>query len=219
MERRVKFVVEIIKRIKQETGDDHPLIVRMNGQEPDGGNTLDEIRTIAGIFEKAGADAIHVSVGFAAAVKDPDFIPASAPMRAPNGCIVHLAENIKKGVAIPVIAVNRIGSYQLAEEILQEKKADMIAMGRPLIAEPKLPIYSAEGAKDMICPCIFCCGCVQEVAERESHVACAVNPMAGRELEGPVMKAQKSKKVLDSRGCRWRPRRYAGSTDSRNERT
>lgn len=197
-EGRLKFVLEVIERIKREVGKTYPLIVRMNGEEPPGGNSLGEIQEIARRFEKAGVDAIHVSVGFGAPTKTPGLIPSVTPMRASAGCIVHLAENIKRVVSIPVIAVNKLGDISLAENVLQEGRTDLIALGRPLIADPSLPLKAAEGRFDEIRPCIYCCkGCLQNVLEKDAPVACSVNPVAGREMEeGPILPAEKKKKVF-----------------------
>lgn len=198
-EGRLKFVLEVIERIKKETGSPYPLIVRMNGEEPAGGNSLKDIQEIARRFEQAGVDAIHVSVGFGAPTKDPTLIPSVAPMRAPAGCIVHLAENIKRAVSIPVITVNKIlGDIAFAESILQEGKADLLGLGRPLIADPYLPNKALEGRLEEIRLCIYCCqGCIQNVLERNAPVACSINPLAGREIDNDVLvPAQKKKKVV-----------------------
>jgi 2,4-dienoyl-CoA reductase (NADPH2) len=194
---RMRFVLEVIDRVKRETGGEYPLIVRMNGEEPQGGNTLAEIQEIARRMEKAGVDAIHVSVGFGASTKTPGLIPSVSPMRAPAGCIVYLAENIKKAVSIPVIAVSKLGDLRVAERVLQEGRADMIGLGRPLIADPYLPTKGTEGRLDEIRPCIYCCeGCLKNVLEKDAPVACSINPAAGRELEVPVAPAEKPKTVL-----------------------
>ncbi|MCF8110038.1 MAG: FAD-dependent oxidoreductase [Desulfobacteraceae bacterium] len=197
-EGRLRFVLEVIDEIKKKTGPQHPLIIRMNGREPEGGNTLEEIREIARRFQEAGADAIHVSVGFGAPTKDPGLIPSITPMRAPHGIIVHLAENIKKGVSIPVITVNKLGNVSYAETILQEGRADLIGLGRPLIADPMLPKKVMEGRSNDIRPCICCCrGCLQNVLEKNIPVACSVNAEAGHEMEKSNIKpAEIRKKVL-----------------------
>jgi len=195
-EGRLRFVQEVVERIRKKIGQDYPIIVRMNGQEPNGGNSSEEIRRIAQRFEEIGVDAIHVSVGFGAPIKIPGFLPSVTPMRAPDGCIVPLAEGIKKAVSIPVIAVNKIGDIDLAERILKEGKADLIAMGRPLIADPYLPLKGMEGRKEEIVPCIFCCqGCIQNVLDRDEPIACTVNPLAAREEEIRVAKATPRKNV------------------------
>ena len=195
-EGRMRFALEVINRIKKETAEDYPLIVRMNGQEPEGGNSLDDIQEISKRFEKAGVDAIHVSVGFGAPIKASRFLASVTPMRVPDGCIVHLAENIKQAVSVPVIAVNKIGETSLAEKILQEGKADLIAMGRPLIADPYLPQKAMEGREVEIVPCIFCCqGCIQNVLEYDEPITCTVNPMVGKEGQFHITPAKIRKRV------------------------
>lgn len=197
IEGRIRFVQEVIGAIRAKVGGSVPLIVRMNGQEPDGGNTLKEIRYIARRLEEFGVDSISVSVGFGAPVKTSGFIPSVAPMRAPDACIVPLSENIKSGITIPVAVANKIGDVRLAERILAEGKADLIAMGRPLIADPYLPQKALEGRLDEIVPCIFCGqGCIQRVLERDEAITCTVNPAAAKEGETRLSKAPKGKRVV-----------------------
>jgi 2,4-dienoyl-CoA reductase-like NADH-dependent reductase (Old Yellow Enzyme family)/thioredoxin reductase len=196
-EGRLRFVKEVIDRIRKKIGPYYPIIVRMNGQEPEGGNSLKDIQMIARRFEEMGIDAIHVSVGFGAPTKNPGFLPSVTPMRASDGCIVHLAENVKEAVSIPVIAVNKIGDIDLAEKILEETRADLIAMGRPLIADPYLPLKGMRGQKDEIVPCIFCCqGCIQKVLDQDEPITCTVNPLAAREGEMQIIPSRQRKKVM-----------------------
>jgi len=180
---RMKFVLDIIRKIKETVGEDIPIVCRMNGQEPEGGNSLTELQEIARQFEKAGVHAIHVSVGFGFVLWETNFLPAEAPMGMPEGCIVHLAENIKKAVSIPVIAVNKIRHVDFAERILKENKADMIALGRPLLADPEWPNKALNDKKDEIKPCVSCCqGCVKGI-EKGQPITCLINPLVGREKE------------------------------------
>jgi len=193
-EGRLRFVTEVIDRIRREVGKEVPIIVRMNVQEPKGGNSLKDIQKIAQRFEQLGVDAIHVSVGFAAPIKTRGFLPSIAPMRVPDGCIVHLTEKIKNVVSIPVIAVNKIG-IDLAERILEERKADLISMARPLIADPYLPLKGMEKRFGDIVPCIYCCqGCVQNI-DKDMPLACSVNPLVGREGQVHVTPAKNKRRV------------------------
>lgn len=197
LEGRLRFVLEVIQAIRQEAGSGFPIIVRMNGEEPQGGNTREDIQEIARRLEQAGVDAIHVSVGFAATIRERGFIPSITPMRYPDGCIVHLAENVKKAVSIPVIAVNKIRDVQLAEKILQEGRADLIAMGRTLIADPDFPVKAMAGQFDDIRPCISCGqGCLQNVIEKDRDLQCTVNPRAGREGEVTLLPVKARRKVV-----------------------
>jgi len=118
-------------------------------------------------------------------------------MRTPDNCIVHLAENIKKAVAVPVVAVNKIKDLRAAESILQENRADLIAMGRPFIADPYFPTKAIAGCEETIRPCIYCCqGCVANIVERDAPLGCTVNPMVGTEIQGAIRKAERRKRVL-----------------------
>jgi 2,4-dienoyl-CoA reductase (NADPH2) len=197
LEGRLRFILEIIKGIKESVGEQVPIVCRFNGMEPEGGNTLQEIQEIARKLEQAKVNALHISAGFGAPIKDPSFIPSSAPGRVAENCIVHLAANIKNVVSIPIITVNRIKDVMAAEKILQAGYADLIAMGRPLIADPYLPLKSMEGRLDDIRPCIYCCqGCAQNAIEMDAPIACNTNPMVGKEKEGPPKAARRKKKVF-----------------------
>mgnify|MGYP002277497123 CR=1 FL=1 len=195
---RLKIVLEIIQRIKHEVGPDYPIVCRMNGQEPQDGNSAEDLQYIAKALEASGVAALHVSVGFGSILWDKEFIPAEATMGMPEGCIVHLAENIKQAVSIPVIAVNKIRHVDFAERVLQEKRADMIALGRPLLADPEWVNKAQQGRWEDIRPCVSCCqGCVGNI-EKGRPISCLVNPMLGREKTARIrpVKAKRKKRVL-----------------------
>jgi NADPH-dependent 2,4-dienoyl-CoA reductase/sulfur reductase-like enzyme len=99
---------------------------------------------------------------------------------APQGCFVHLAEAVKQVVSLPVVAVGRIKHADMADRIIAEGRADAVAMGRALLADPELPNKArANGAA--IRPCIGCClGCIHAVLQLEPG-GCVVNPDVGRE--------------------------------------
>lgn len=197
IEGRTRLVLKTIGRIREAVGDRVPIMCRMNGAEPDGGNTPEEIQQIARLLERAGAAALHVSVGFGAPIKDPQFIPSVTPMRTPDKCIVGLAARIKAVVSVPVIAVNKIKDIRAAESILQEGKADLIAMGRPLIADPEILLKTRAGTEQRVRPCIYCCcGCVANIVERDAPLACSTNPRVGKEGEPPLEQAPRPKRVV-----------------------
>jgi len=191
---RVKFALEIVQRTREKVGDDYPIIFRLSGDEyAKGGLTLEETTVIAQKLEKAGVDALHVSAG--EAMNSPYMI--IQPGAIPRGCLVHLAERIKKAVEIPVITVGRINDPELAEKILQEEKADLVALCRALIADPEFPNKAAEGRLDDIRKCIACCnGCGERKRSREIRLSCDVNAAAGREKEYMIRPTEKPKRVL-----------------------
>jgi len=198
LENRLRFVLSIIKQMKKKVGDDVPIVCRMNGMEPEHGNSLSDLQEIARRLEMAGVSALHISVGFGSVLRDKNFIPAEAPIGMPEGCIVHLAENIRKAVSIPVIAVNKIRHVDFAEKILQEERADMIALGRALLADPEWPVKAMNNRAEDIRPCISCCqGCVGNI-EKGKPIACLVNPLMGREKEIKIKRVSErgAEKVL-----------------------
>jgi 2,4-dienoyl-CoA reductase-like NADH-dependent reductase (Old Yellow Enzyme family) len=107
----------------------------------------EESKLMAQMLEKEGASVLHVSGSMAESILNNHSKMCSVqPMCVPRGCFVHLAEGIKKAVTIPVIAVGRINDPSLADQILAEGKADLIAMGRALIADPYLPFKARKGS-------------------------------------------------------------------------
>ena len=131
---------------------------------------------LAPTLEKNGADYLHVSAGVYGSTQLT--IPS---MYVEHGCFVDLATAVKQVVNIPVIGVGRIKSPELADRIIKEKRADVVAMGRALIADPMLPEKARAGNLNAIRPCIGCClGCIHAVLALEPG-ACVVNPDVGRE--------------------------------------
>lgn len=192
IEGRARFLVEIIRKTRELVGGEYPVWSRMNGREfgAQAGLSSDEAQQVAQMVQNAGADAVHVSA-MAYGVS-----PRTAPpMAQPPGNLVRFAEAIKSVVSIPVIAVGRIDPAT-AEMVIGEGRADLIAIGRALIADPELPIKAASGKLDDIRPCIACQTCLDCVAGWHESVRCVVNPAVGRERECVVQRADKPKKVF-----------------------
>jgi len=189
---RMMFALEIISQVRKKVGKDFPVGFRISGDEYiDGGLTLTQTKKIAQRIEVAGIDYIHVSGGIGETV---DWL--IQPMYYPQGCLAHLAGGIKQDVNIPVIAVGSITDPLMAEKVLRENKADLIAMGRALIADPQLPRKAAKGKIGEICRCIRCNeGCLKRSKENKT-LRCTVNPAAGREDKMRILPAGKSKKIL-----------------------
>jgi NADPH-dependent 2,4-dienoyl-CoA reductase/sulfur reductase-like enzyme len=117
-------------------------------------------------------------------------------MGMPMGCNVSLAQEIKKVVKIPVIVAGKLGDPMLAEKVLKDGKADLIAMGRPLLADPELPQKAYEGRLGDIRPCIYCNEACAGNVSRMWRIGCVVNPALGREREYQIEHATKTKRVL-----------------------
>jgi 2,4-dienoyl-CoA reductase-like NADH-dependent reductase (Old Yellow Enzyme family)/thioredoxin reductase len=192
LENRLNFPLDILRRVRKKVGEDFPVNFRMVGhQYTEGGLVLEDGQTIARRLEEAGASALHVVAGSPA-------VPYwhTPPMAIPRGCHAELAREIKKAVGIPVIAVGRINDPLLAEKILVEGKADLIAMGRALIADPELPLKAREGRFEEIRKCLACNHCRKRVIQMNRSLRCAVNAQAGRERDSRVLPTPRSRKVL-----------------------
>jgi 2,4-dienoyl-CoA reductase (NADPH2) len=190
IENRARFAVEIIQRIKEKCGK-FPVMIRIPGDEfVEGGNTVKEMKVIAKILEDAGVCAINVMAGWHESRR-----PLTT-MLVPRGGFAYLGEEIKKAVSVPVIIGHRINDPLVAERILQEGKADMVAMFRALLADPEFPKKAKEGRMDEIRHCVACNqGCMDSVMQG-LPVTCLVNPAAGREAELRNLRAERRKKVV-----------------------
>jgi 2,4-dienoyl-CoA reductase-like NADH-dependent reductase (Old Yellow Enzyme family)/thioredoxin reductase len=190
--RRLRFLQEIILRCQESVGKDYPLMVRMSASEfIPGGITLRDGQKIARRLEEWGVKAIHVSGGTHDTVE-----MEIQPMAIPRGCLVHLAEGIKKAVRIPVGTVGRIVDPKMAEEILRQGKADLIALGRALLADPEFPRKTQEGRFEDIRPCIACLQGCRDHLYQGLPITCLVNPQAGMEAESKITPAERQKKVF-----------------------
>lgn len=174
LEGRTRIVREILASCREHVGEDMLIGVRINGHDyVNGGNTLEDAKEIAKTLSTAGAELIHVSAGMAPSAHY-SFLPAGVD----KGQNVYLAEGIKSVVDVPVIACGAIEDPVFAESILSSGKADLVALGRPLFADPELPNKTREGRLDEIRPCLRC---AKGAAVWPEDMRCTVNPAVGKE--------------------------------------
>lgn len=176
LENRARFLLEIIAAVREKVGADYPVWCRIDGREfgiKDGITQADAVG-LAGLIESAGVDAVHVS-GYGGTVGG--FI--EAPIVYPPGNLVADAGAVKRAVQIPVIAVGRI-DHKMAARLINDGTADLIALGRPLLADPSLPAKLAAGRPGDSRPCIYCYRCVSQHLVGQATV-CSVNPSVGDE--------------------------------------
>ena len=185
------FALQTLERVRAKVGSEYLVGYRISGEEfIEGGITLEEARTFARRMEEKGIDYLHVSGGIIEVGEH--FV---IPMYFPQGSLVRLAEGIKQGVKVPVIAVGAIHDPLLAEETLKGKRADLIAMGRALIADPELPGKIQTGRLEDIRTCLRCNeGCSSRVRQGRTQ-RCAVNAEVGRERTLRIHPAAKPKQV------------------------
>jgi 2,4-dienoyl-CoA reductase-like NADH-dependent reductase (Old Yellow Enzyme family)/thioredoxin reductase len=187
--KRLEVPLQVLKAVRKTVGPDFPIVCRLSADEyVDGGLRLEDSIPIAQALEKNGADALHISACIAASgyLNHP-------PYYVGEGVFTYLAQGIKEAVRIPVITVGRIRTPELANQVIEEKKADLVSMGRALIADPFLPQKALEGKTEEIIPCISCNRCVLSI--RRADLQCAVNPETGRESILVLKKAEHPKKV------------------------
>jgi 2,4-dienoyl-CoA reductase-like NADH-dependent reductase (Old Yellow Enzyme family)/thioredoxin reductase len=188
-EKRLKMPLEVLNAVRNTVGPDFPIICRLSADEyVDGGLKLEDSIPIAKALEKNGADALHISACIA-----PSGYLNHPPYYVGEGVFIYLAQGIKTAVKIPVITVGRIRTPELADQVIEEGKADLVSMGRALIADPLLPKKALEGKVEDIIPCISCNRCILSI--RKGDLQCAVNPETGREATLVVKKAESPKKV------------------------
>jgi len=195
LENRMRFSVDIIKKVREAVGKDYPIIFRMVSSEGvDDGIQLEEAKQMAQMAVKAGADALHVTTGRGITVEGLNYmIPIAESGPAP---IIDQVYEIKKVVDVPVIGVQAIRTPELAEEILETGKADMIALGRTLIADPDWSKKAEEGRSEDIRQCIGCNqGCIDNLLTA-FFVDCLQNPEVGREAKYKLEKTENPQKVL-----------------------
>ncbi len=193
---RAKIVTDIIKNIRDELGKDFPILLRLSVREyVPGGLELSESQIIARLAQEAGADAIHCAQGVygsAQVIISPSIVPAGAYM--------DNAAAIKQVIDIPVIAVGRINTPEIAELILSTGKADFVAMGRASLADPDLPQKLQSGQRAEIQQCIGCVqGCIGGI-EKGNTVRCLVNPLTGMETIYTAWPDYSGQKILVAGG-------------------
>jgi 2,4-dienoyl-CoA reductase-like NADH-dependent reductase (Old Yellow Enzyme family)/thioredoxin reductase len=192
-ERRLRFLFEIIESARSQIGKQFPLSIKFSVDEFfEGGRDLKEGQEIARELEKAGLNGITVSSGIHGSRR-----PSIPSMYAPDGVFLPLAEALKAVVSIPITLPGKMGDPYLAEKVLAEGKADFIGWGRPLLADPDLPLKVAEGRMEEIRRCLNCNECLRMQWAHRFPIRCTVNPVVGREGQyGVIRPAAKKKKVV-----------------------
>lgn len=196
LENRMRFPLEIVTRIRKDLGKDFILGYRLSAYEYiEDGLTLTETKPFAKRLEAAGIDLISVSAG-----ANQFMMMTVPPMGIKQGCAAYLSKEIKKEVNIPVIVAGRINEPRVAEEILLDEKADLIALGRALIADAEFPNKVKRGEVDLIRICIACNQeCIGRLSEGKD-ILCLVNAQTGNEETAILDEGSETKKVLVAGG-------------------
>ena len=180
LENRARFPMAVVERIRERCGFDFLIEYRISGDDLiEGGMNIDGVIEFIKMIEKT-IDLVHVSVGWHED-RDTVYRMFAHTSFTEHGCNVYLADAMKKAVGIPVITVGGISDPAHAERILAEGRADIIGMGRALIADPEFPNKARNGRAHDIIPCLRCNNCLTGKGYNDV-TACTVNPQTGREL-------------------------------------
>ncbi len=147
LENRARFLLEVVKSIRQEVGQQYPILVKLNSEDfLEGGLTRDEAIQVSGMLAKGSVDAIELSGG---TVGSPINLipprPGSLPTPDKEVFYREAAKVYKQKVSIPLILVGGIRSYEVAERLVRDGMTDYISLSRPLICEPGLVKRWQEG--------------------------------------------------------------------------
>ncbi|KUO77777.1 MAG: hypothetical protein APF81_17620 [Desulfosporosinus sp. BRH_c37] len=166
---RSKIVTDIIETCRERLGDDYCIGARISGEEfVTGGNTLKQTKVISRLMAEKGLDYLSISAG--GKTEDGRWYTGYSGTRAmptsnlPNGCHVYLSKGIREELSplrVPVIASGKINSLELGEQIIQEGKADLIGVSRPLLADPDWILKQQENRKKDLVPCMYCNACLE----------------------------------------------------------
>lgn len=203
-ENRIRFLLEVIHGVRERVGDKIPVGVRLNGDDfiGEGGWNLADLCRLAPILEKESVNYLNISVGGA---PYGTLHVNIAPMYEDQGAFVHFSAEVKKHVSIPVITVGRIKNPIMADKIIMEGKADLVAMARAQLADPDMVEKARKGETAEIRFCLAeCLGCIEAIL-RNGEASCVVNPRVGREylvkdIEGEK-RARARKVLVAGAGC------------------
>ncbi|MFJ7620578.1 FAD-dependent oxidoreductase [Rhodococcus erythropolis] len=175
-ENRRRIAVEIVRRTRKAVGPNFIIVFRLSMADlVEGGQTWDEIVSLAKEVEAAGATIINTDIGWHES-RVPTIVTS-----VPRAAFVDITSKLEKHVDIPVAASNRINMPETAEEILNRGDAQLISMARPMLADPDWVNKAERGASDEINTCIACNQACLDHAFVHKQVSCLLNPRAGRE--------------------------------------
>ena len=190
IENRMRLPIEIIKRIRKTVGADFIIMYRHSLLDlVEGGNTWDEVVTVAHALEAAGVSILNTGIGWHEA-RVPTIVTS-----VPRGAFASVAGRLRREVKIPVVASNRINMPFEANDIIERGDADMVSMARPFLADANFVVKAASGRADEINTCIGCNQACLDHTFSNKRASCLVNPRACHETELVYAKTAKARKV------------------------
>ncbi|MFD0368044.1 FAD-dependent oxidoreductase [Streptomyces sp. NPDC127114] len=189
-ENRVRFPLEIVRRIRERVGEDFIVVYRLSMLDlVPGGSTLDEVVSLAKEIEAAGATIINTGIGWHEAR-----IPTIATS-VPRGAYTWVTKRLMGAVSVPLVTSNRINTPEVAEQILAEGRADMVSMARPFLADPDFVAKAAADRAETINTCIGCNQACLDHTFSLKITSCLVNPRACHETELVLSPTRLAKRI------------------------
>jgi len=193
IENRCRFPIMVLKKVREAVGPHFPIDFRMNGSDwVEGGLEINEAAQIAKILEPY-VDSFHISASVHYQYTTQDIM--QSPMFQPRGHLVHLAAAIKAAVSKPVATVGGHAVLDDMEQIVASGKADLVALGRQLLADPDIAIKGQTGRASEVRICLRC-GTCQSYRFTRGAARCALNPEIGREYEVQFYPPPREKKKV-----------------------
>lgn len=202
---RERFPLECIRSIRRNIPEDMPIFMRISCHDDmlENGLTIEDIIHFCRNAKEAGCDVLNVSRGNVVSAANVYEVP---PVDIPNGINVEPAARIRKETGMLVMPCGRINKPELAEEILEQDKADLVVISRAQLADPEFCNKAKEGRLTSI---KYCTGCVQgclgytmKIMEDWTipHITCMRNPGLLEEITNPLAKTDSPKKVMVAGG-------------------
>jgi 2,4-dienoyl-CoA reductase (NADPH2) len=189
-ENRIRFPVEIVRRVREKVGLDFIIIYRLSMIDlVKNGSSWDEVVKLAEKIEQAGVTIINTGIGWHEAR-----VPTIATV-VPRAAFTWVTAKLKGRVSVPLVTSNRINTPEVAEDVLARGDADMISMARPFLADSDFVKKAAEDRADEINTCIGCNQACLDHIFLGKISSCLVNPRACHETELQYLPTTQKKKI------------------------
>ncbi|MEW6990489.1 FAD-dependent oxidoreductase [Colwelliaceae bacterium 6441] len=190
IENRMRLACEVIKAVRAKVGKEFIIIFRLSMLDlVEGGNSWQDVVTMAKAIEAAGATLINTGIGWHEA-RVPTIVTS-----VPRAAFTWITERMKKEVSLPLITTNRINTPEVAEQVLADHQADMVSMARPFLADADFVNKAKEDKSNEINTCIGCNQACLDHVFKQQRASCLVNPQACYETELIIEKTAVSKKI------------------------
>jgi len=174
---RARTLLEVLQSVRHHTGDDYPVLVKLNCQDfVENGLTLEDSLQVGMMLEEEGIDAIELSGGL---LNNPNIMQSKIDTDLTGAYFENEARAFKEKIDVPMILVGGIRSYGVARRLIDDGVADYISMSRPLIRDPEL-ILRWKAGELLEAECISCNNCFEQIKQGKG-VSCV--PLEAEPLE------------------------------------